>query len=272
LGLSRLTYSFENSLSRGCKRISAGARSCSGKAPLWLVWILSILLLVSAGIAYRVPARRLRLLGEDPIELPVPLSEFPTEIGDWVGTDIGLRATTMEYMKDNFADDYFSRRYISSGQNGYADLYVVYCSSRPSGILGHRPRVCYPANGWQHESTEPRRFITDGGRQIEPLLHQFFKPPPDYERMFVVSFYIVDGRITASERDFSGPFGRRPNLARDPRRYVAQVQISSTLQKSIEAATREMTDLIFEFLPEGRNGRESGQPAEAADAGVTDGQ
>ena len=270
--LSHLTYSFENTLSRSYERISVLAGSRSGKAPLWLVWILSILLLVSAGIAYRVPAHRLRLLGEDPIELPVALSEFPTEIGDWVGSDIGVHAATLDYMEDNFADDYLSRRYISSGQKGWADLYVVYCSSRPSGILGHRPRVCYPANGWQHKSTEAKQFITDGGRQIDCLLHRFFKPPPDYERMAVLSFYVVNGWVTANERDFAGPFSRRPNLARDPSRYVAQVQVSSTLQQSIETAIKEMTDLILEFLPEGQSGRESRQPAEAAGAGVTDGQ
>ena len=143
MGLSHLVYSFKTKLTSDTGKVSRPIRGGSGKALMWIVWILSVLLLISAGIAYRVPAERIRRLGEDPIALPVPLSEFPIKVGDWVGRDIGIRSTTKEYMQDNFADDFFSRRYDSSAGKGWADVYVVYCSSRPGGILGHRPSVCY---------------------------------------------------------------------------------------------------------------------------------
>ncbi len=231
---------------------------------MWIVWILSVVLLISAGIAYRIPAQQIRRLGEDPIALPVPLSEFPTKVGDWAGSDIGIRSTTKEYMQDNFADDFFSRRYDNSAGKGWADVYVVYCSSRPGGILGHRPRVCYRAHGWQHEGTETMQFTTARGQVIDYLLHRFYKAPPEYERMIVLSFYVVSGRVTANERDFSGPRGRRPNIARDPSRYVAQVQISSSVQKSAEAALEEMADEILEFLPGAGSEDASGKPLGSA--------
>jgi len=69
-----------------------------------------------------------------------------------------------------------------------------------------------------------------------------------------LNFYILNGQITTDESDFSGPFGRRPNIAGDPARYVAQVQISSVLENSIRTAAKDMTDLILNFLPD-RNGR-----------------
>ena len=250
MGLSRFAYSFENSCSTESERTFTHAWGAAGKTPVWFVWILAVLLLLSAGVVYRIPARQLKLLGQDPIPLPVPLSEFPMKIGDWVGTESAIRATTREYMEDNFADDFVSRCYISSAGKGWADVYVVYCSSRPGGILGHRPGVCYPAFGWQHESTEKSQLTSKGGRQIDCLLHRFYKPPPDYDRIVVLSFYVLNGRITAKESDFSGPFGRKPNIARDPSRYVAQVQISSALEKSVKAAAEEMTDMILEFLPD----------------------
>lgn len=236
----------------------------TGKTPVWFVWILAVLLLISAGIAYRAPAQRIRRLGEDPIALPVPLSEFPTEIGDWSGRDIAVRSTTKEYMQDNFADDFFSRRYDNSAGKGWADVYVVYCSSRPGGILGHRPRVCYKAHGWQHETTETIQVTSAKGRAIDCLLHRFYKAPPEYDRIVVLSFYVVSGRVTASERDFSGPLGRRPNIARDPSRYVAQVQISSTVQKSVEAALEDMADEILDFLPGLGSEDVSGKPLGSA--------
>jgi len=64
----------------------------------------------------------------------------------------------------------------------------------------------------------------------------------------------LNGQITTDESDFSSPLGRRPNIAGDPARYVAQVQISSVLENSIRTAAREITDLILDFLPD-KNGR-----------------
>lgn len=114
---------------------------------MWFALILGVLLLVSAGIAYRVPAKRIRRLGQEPIALPAPLSEFPVKVGDWVGQITDVPSTTEDYMRKHFADDFFSRVYVNSVTNAWASVYVVYCASRPGGILGHRPRVCYPANG-----------------------------------------------------------------------------------------------------------------------------
>jgi len=157
-------------------------------------------------------------------------------------------------MEKNFADDFISRRYVNSRTNAWADVYIVYCSSRPGGILGHRPRVCYLGHGWVHDSTEPSQFISRAGRQIACLIHRFHKPAPTYDQTVVLNFYVLNGQITTDESDFSSPFGRRPNIAGDPARYVAQVQISSVLENSIRAAAKEMTGLILDYLPD-KNGR-----------------
>lgn len=224
-------------------------RGFAVKSSMWFALAVGVLLLVSAGIAYRIPAKEIRGLGEEPISLPIPLSKFPMNVGQWEGQVQNVRSTTEEYMRDHFADDFLSRIYVNSTTNAWVSVYVVYCSSRPGGILGHRPRVCYPSTGWQHESTEKVPYTSPGGRSIEYLLHRFYKAPPDYDRTTVVSFYVVNGRITSSEKDFSGPQGRRPNIDKDPSRYVAQIQISSSVQKSIEAALDGMVDDILEFLP-----------------------
>jgi len=126
----------------------------------------------------------------------------------------------------------------------------VYCSSRPGGILGHRPRVCYPGGGWIHDGTEPSQFISTSGKQIPCLIHRFHKPAPTYDQKVVLNFYILNGQITTNESDFSGIFGRRPNIAGDPARYVAQVQISSVLENSIREAAKDMTDLILDYFPD----------------------
>jgi len=214
-----------------------------------LVWGLAILLLLLSGIVYRVLASQLKFVVDTPITLPVPLSDFPSQIGNWVGRDLPIPNTTKEYMESNFADDFLSRRYINTATKAWADVYIVYCSSRPGGILGHQPRVCYPGYGWIHDSTEPSQFTSQDGRQILCLIHRFHKPAPVYDQTIVLNFYILNGQITTNENDFSGLLGRRPNIAGDPVRYVAQVQISSVLENSIRTAAEDITDLILDFLP-----------------------
>jgi hypothetical protein len=219
-----------------------------------LIWISAVLLLVSSGITYRLLASHLELIFDTQISLPVPLSGFPSEVGNWSGRDLPIWTTTREYMEKNFADDFVSRRYINSVTKAWADVYVVYCSSRPGGILGHQPRVCYVGHGWIHDGTEPSQFISRAGQQIPCLVHRFHKPAPMNAQIVVLNFYILNGQITTVENSFSGPFGRRPNIAGDPARYVAQVQVSSVLENSIRQAGKDMTDLILEFFPD-ENGK-----------------
>jgi len=225
-------------------------RASAGTVKLCHAWILAIVLLVASGVIYRLLASHLNLVVKAPIALPVPLNSFPNRIDYWSGTDLSIRTTTREYMERNFADDFLSRRYISSERNIWADVYIVYCSSRPGGILGHRPGVCYPAHGWVHDSTERSQFRSRAGRQVDCLVNRFHKPAPAYEQVVVLNFYVLNGQITADENDFSGPLGRRPNIARDPARYVAQVQISSVLENSVRTAAADMTDMILDFFPD----------------------
>ena len=229
-------------------------RASRSKTPLWLVWILAVLLLIFSGVTYRVLASSLKRAFDTPIKLPVPLSAFPTNIGNWSGGDLTIANTTKEYMEKHFADDFLSRRYINDVTKSWADIYIVYCSSRPGGILGHRPQVCYLGFGWIHDSTVLSQFISRSGRQIPCLIHRFHKPAPKYDQTVVLNFYILNGQLTADEKDFSGIFGRRPNIAGDPARYVTQVQISSVLENSVRSLARDITDLVLDYLPD-KNGK-----------------
>jgi len=220
------------------------------KTHSWLVWSLAVLLLISAGVTYRLLASHLKLVVNTPIKLPVPLGTLPLQIRNWNGTDLSIPSTTRKYMERHFADDFLSRRYISATDNAWADVYIVYCSSRPGGILGHRPRVCYPGFGWIHDATELTHFVSRAGRHVPCLIHRFHKPAPTHQQTVVLNFYILNGQTTADEKDFSGLLGRRPNIARDPARYVAQVQMSSVLENSVRTAAKDTTDLILDFLPD----------------------
>jgi hypothetical protein len=221
-----------------------------GKVSTSLVWVFAVVLVLLSGIAYRVLASHLKLVVGTPVSLPVPLSAFPVQIGDWVGSDLPIPSITKEYMEKNFADDFLSRRYINTVTEAWADVYIVYCSSQPGGMLGHQPRVCYQGHGWIHDSTEPLQFTSRDSRQIPCLIHRFHKPTLLYDQIVVLNFYILNGQLTTEEKDFSGLFGRRLNISGDPARYVAQVQISSVLENSIRQVAIDMADLILDLLPD----------------------
>jgi hypothetical protein len=239
------------------------ANACLGATPVWLAGTLAVLLLVAAGVAYRVVASELRTVLNTVIELPVPLRQVPLHIRDWTGEELPIPALTKVYMETNFADDFISRRYVNDRQRLWADVYVVYCSSRRGGILGHQPLVCFPAHGWIHDQTVSSQITSRAGRPIPCLVHEFHKPAPEYQQIVVLSFYVLNGQVTLREKDFSGFLGRMPNLSGDPARYVAQVQISSTFEHFVRVAATDMVDTILSFLPD-----EHGNVGAAGPAGV----
>lgn len=214
------------------------------------VWLLAVVILVAGGIAYRALAPRWRGKGQGTIKLPVPLAEIPLTVGDWVGTETEIQATTQEYMRKNFADDYTSRHYVNATAGVRADLYVVYCASRPAGILGHRPGVCYPAHGWIPDSVEKTEFESALGSKVPCLIQRFHKPVPNYQEVVTLSLYVVNGQMVTDERSFSGMMGRSPNISGDPARYVAQIQISASYENSVRRAAADMVDMVLEYLPD----------------------
>lgn len=229
-------------------------------AAIAMATMVAVVILLGGGMAYRVFASLWKMSADRHIELPIRLSQFPQRVGDWIGEELEIEPGTVIYMERNFADDYVTLRYVNSSDQLWADVYIVFCATRMAGILGHQPRVCYPGNGWIWERTIPSRFITSSGRAVECLVHSFRKPSPSYQQVHVLNYYVLNGRITLSEKEFSGWFGRRPNLAGDPARYVAQVQISSTIERAPKTLASLITEMILAFLPD-----ESGHVA-AADA------
>jgi hypothetical protein len=221
-----------------------------GGSLVWVVWILAILLLLCAGIVYRVTAKQLKLVVDASIKLPYPLSTFSTEVGNWNGKDVPI-PYNIQRIAGN--DDFLNRLYTNEMTKEWANVYIAY-SARPRTMLGHKPQACYVGNGWIHDSTELSKFISASGATIPCLIHRFHKPAPDNMKVVVLNFYILNGQITSDESSFSGVGWRTPNIAGNPARYVAQVQISSTAENSTREAAKDMTDLMITFFPD-ENGK-----------------
>lgn len=215
-----------------------------------VAWVLAVVLLVGAGAAYQLVSLKMDMLIKTPIKLDVPLSEFPIIIGDWVGWDVPIAETILDVAA---VDDFLNRLYENESSRQSANVYIAY-TARPRTMLGHRPQVCYPANGWRHEGTENINIISNSGRTVRCLLHNFQKLSSDTEKIVVLNHYIVNGQLTDDETVFSGVGWRTPNIEGNPARYVAQIQISSLQEMTVRSVAKDFTDLVLDYFPD-ENGK-----------------
>jgi len=70
----------------------------------------------------------------------------------------------------------------------------------------------------------------------------------------VLCFYLVNGRLSISEQDFTDSASRRLNVSGNPARYVAQVELSSRTEDSVRSVASAVADAILDSLPD-PNGR-----------------
>ena len=222
----------------------------AGNIPVFLVWVFAVLLLVSSGITYRVLASRWKLVVDTPVELPVPLSAFPKQVGNWTGKDVPIPINIQRAAGN---DAFLNRFFVNEVSNQWANVYIAY-TAHPRTMMGHRPQICYVAGGWVHDGTELTNVTSGIGRELPCLLHRFRRPSPETQETVVLNFYIVNGRLTSDERVFSGVGFRTPNIDGDPARYVAQVQISSVFENSVRSAAKDITEQVLDFFPD-ENGK-----------------
>jgi hypothetical protein len=211
-----------------------------------IAWTLAVIMLIVSAVGYRLFASYHNIITKTPVALPVPLSEFPVIVGNWFGRDVPISDTILDVAAN---DDFLSRLYANKSNNQWINIYIAY-TARPRTMLGHRPQVCYPANGWTHENTENVQFISNSGRTIRCLLHNFKKSTPETEKIVVLNYYIINGWLTDDDSVFSGLSWRSPNIDGNPARYVAQVQFSSLLEMSVRSAAKDFTDLILDYFPD----------------------
>ena len=206
-------------------------------------------LLVVAGTAYRLTATQINAISKPPIKLNAALVNFPLNVGNWSGSDIQISETVLKVAGN---DDYLVRKYVNSETGQSINLFISF-SARPSTMRSHKPENCYPGGGWIHDGSSETNVKLDSGRTLTCLMHRFHKPLPQSANVIVLNYYILDGRLVTNEDEFSALRYRMVSHTRNAKRYVTQVQISSSMGNSVISATSEFSDLILKCFP-GTNG------------------
>lgn len=204
--------------------------------------VAAVFLLIASGLTYSHISQYLRKTTSVRVKLDKELNLIPLKINGWTGKDLPI---SLEILKVADNDDYINRIYSYPKENISVNLYIAF-SSRPRTMLGHRPRVCYKGAGWIHDETIETSYKTQDRSTVPCLIHKFHK---EYDEIYVMNFYILNGKITTSESGFGGIGFKKPNIQGQLARYVAQVQISARYESEIKKAAQEFTDTIMEFFP-----------------------
>lgn len=205
---------------------------------------VAAVLLVAAGLGYRVAANALDAALRQPILPERPLSELPLRFERWHGGDMRVSSAIQDASQ---VDDFLTRRYIHEGSGREASLFIGY-SARPRTMVGHRPDVCYPAAGWLLDEHAVEQ-ISVGRHTVRVNLHRFRKPTVA-GGLVVLSYYVTNGRVTPDDGGFRDFGSRDPNLGRESGRYVAQVQIATPVTTSLEAARHTAREFACATLEE----------------------
>ena len=236
----------DDNIGVGSGATSSGSGRCSLRIGVKVAWVVAFSGLVFSGVVYRYTALLLDRIDQAPIVLEKPLSEFPMQVGNWVGKEVEISESVLKVAGN---DDYLSRLFINNTTNQWASVYVAYTAT-PRTILGHRPQVCYPSAGWIVDGSEKTQFTTSSGRKIDCLIHRFRKPSPSSGEAVVINYYVLNGKVTNDEEKFAGIKFRMPNIDGNAARYVAQIQVSSVMENSVRAAVTELSDLLISFFPD----------------------
>ena len=122
------------------------------------------------------------------------ISEFPYQIGRWVGQDVVIPTSAQEILQPN---GLISRRFTRYGGNGTLTFALIHCIDLRD-MDGHHPPRCYPASGWsinQEYPTEESETIDVriGDVRTEMSVYRFKQggPVESGNELTVVSVFVT---------------------------------------------------------------------------------
>jgi len=213
----------------------------------WTAVGVTAVLLLAAGLGFRVLAERLDVLSGC---VPLPrgtLARLPLQIGDWAGEEVPMGDRVV---RATDTDDHVNRTYRLASGTEAVSLWIAY-GVRFRDLMPHRPEVCYPGNGWTSEGIRTEKLTTSRGEAIPVRILRFSQGGLGSDEITILNYYDVDGQYCP---DVSLLRSRswRPS---EKVRYVAQVQIacarSSGLrspEEVVRAFAREAAPVISSLL------------------------
>lgn len=185
---------------------------------VWPVILVAVAVLVLARTGHWLLAER---LARPPQSAPLPpgtLARLPLRIGDWAGYDRPLDAALVAATA---TDDHLYRIYQRHAGTQSVGLYIAY-GIKGRDLMPHRPEVCYPGAGWTARGSDRLALALPDGGNLVCTLYEFSQSGLSSQTMYVLNYYIVDGRYAPDVSLLRSKAWRGASGAR----YMAQVQVT----------------------------------------------
>ncbi|MGD0800043.1 MAG: exosortase C-terminal domain/associated protein EpsI [Terracidiphilus sp.] len=122
-----------------------------------------------------------------------PLSQFPTVLAGWTGTDQLIDRETLDVLGSG---DFLSRIYSQGPQTAPISLFIGYFPTQRTGQTIHSPKHCLPGAGWTFESSS---YVDLMGANRKPYRVGEYVIVSGESRQFVIYWYQAHGRSVANE-------------------------------------------------------------------------
>jgi EpsI family protein len=193
-----------------------------------------------------------------------PLSSWPHELADWVGTDIPLPADILEILGPG---DFLLRAYrdtspgsaatvsnssgdaadkATSANNPYVDLFMAYFPTQRAGDTIHSPKNCLPGAGWSPLESKRIAISVPGHAAFPANLYVIGKGT---ERQLVIYWYWAHDRGVASE--YWAKFHLVADSIRMNRSDGALVRVTTPLKRgeNANAAEERLVSFAGQIVP-----------------------
>jgi EpsI family protein len=178
----------------------------------------------------------------EPVELRLPFSQFPQDLGAWRGED---HRYSVKIENQLGATDYLSKLYYD-GSDHLLHLFVGYYSSQRHGEMIHSPKSCLPGNGWYIVKRETAMVTA---APYVPFAVNSYIVENGIERQAVLYWYQQSGgRVVTNE------YLGRVHLVLDSltknRSDAALIRVSVPFEQDQGAAIRTGLDFLKAAYPE----------------------
>jgi EpsI family protein len=157
------------------------------------------------------------------------LAELPRQLGGWQGDDEPLSSGVLVALGADAVVNRDYRNQLGETIGVNVAVFTDYSLSPP-----HPPFVCYPANGWELQSTRMVAFDRAGSGQVEVPVYAFRKQG----EQVMVAFWMQMGDELAFDRDDLRRIQRRLRQSHTPLRLLKKVMLQTRLDTEERSEVR----------------------------------
>ena len=130
---------------------------------------------------------------QDAIPVSRPLSQLPTDLDGWNGTDLKIDKESLDVLG---AGDFLSRTYSRQNAPAPVGLFIAYFPTQRTGSTIHSPKNCLPGAGWYFDASKYVDLVDAKGHKHR--VGEYVITNGDVKD-FVIYWYFAHGRSVANE-------------------------------------------------------------------------